>query len=97
MPDKKSANYYVLIYGPSYASLDFEAREAIRTDIRERLEAAGIRFVEYTWVWDEDDHCLLLVGQYEKKEDAFYWIKALEAVGFEICIRTKLPGEEPIE
>jgi len=83
--------YHVLIRGPSYGSLDFEARENIRTGIRERLEAEGIRFIEYTWVWDEEDCCLLLVGRYEKKEDAHWWIRALEAMGFEICIRTSLP------
>jgi len=87
----EKTTYYVLIRGPSYGSLDFEARENIRTEIRERLEAEGIRFIEYTWVWDEEDRCLLLVGRYEKKEDAHWWISALEAMGFEICIRTKLP------
>jgi hypothetical protein len=103
-PDHKStsisrekATHYVLIRGPSYGSLDFEARELIRTEIRERLEAGGIRFLEYPWVWDEEDRCLLLVGQYEKKEDAFQWIKTLESMGFEICIRTSLPGEDQLE
>jgi hypothetical protein len=91
---KEKTTHYVMIRGPSYGSLEFEAREAIRTGIRERLEANGIRFVEYTWVWDEDDHCLLVVGRYEKKEDAFWWIKALESMGFEICIRARLPGDE---
>jgi len=88
---KEKTIYHVLIRGPSYGSLDFEARENIRTGIRERLEAEGIRFIEYTWVWDEEDRCLLLVGRYEKKEDAHWWIRALEAMGFEICIRTSLP------
>jgi hypothetical protein len=85
---------YVLIRGPFYGSLDFEAREDIRTSIREKLEAQGIRFLEYPWVWDEEGRCLLLVGRYEKKEDAFWWIQALETMGFEICIRTSLPGDE---
>lgn len=88
---KEKTIYYVLIRGPSYGSLDFDARESIRTEIRERLEAEGIRFIEYTWVWDEEDRCLLLVGRYESKEDAQWWIRALEAMGFEICIRTSLP------
>ena len=86
--------YYVLIRGPSYGLLEFEAREAIRTEIRERLETGGIRFVEYTWVWDEDDRCLLLVGQYRRIEDAFWWIRAIEFMGFEVCIKTSLPGVE---
>jgi hypothetical protein len=90
----KNEIYYVLIRVPSYGALDFDARESIRTGIREKLEAEGIRFLEYTWVWDEEDRCLLLVGQYEKKEDARWWIKSLEAMGFEICIRTSLPGDE---
>jgi hypothetical protein len=88
---KEKTTHYVLIRGPSYGSLDFDAREAIRTEIRERLEAGGIRFLEYPWVWDEEDRCLLLAGQYEKKEDAFQWIKTLESMGFEIIIRTSLP------
>jgi hypothetical protein len=41
----ENTTYYVLIRGPSYGSLDFEAHEAIRTGIRERLEAGGIRFL----------------------------------------------------
>jgi hypothetical protein len=86
--------HYVLIRGPSYGTLAFEEREKIRTEIREKLEAQGIRFLEYPWVWDEQDRCLLLVGQYEKIEDARFWIKALESMSFEICIRDNLPGEE---
>jgi hypothetical protein len=41
---KEKTIYYILIRGPSYGSLDFEARESIRAGIRERLEAEGIRF-----------------------------------------------------
>ncbi|MGE5840936.1 MAG: N-acetyltransferase family protein [Deltaproteobacteria bacterium] len=86
--------YYVLIEGPSYRDLDFEAREQIRQKLREDLEAHGIRFVQYDWVWDEEDHCLLLVGQYERTEDGRYWIGALESLGFTVLIRDHLPGEE---
>lgn len=91
------AAHYVLIRGPSYSALGFEAREEIRVGIRERLEAGGIRFLEYPWVWDEEDRCLLLVGRYENKEDTVWWIKALESMGFEICIRTSLPGTDQTE
>jgi acetyltransferase len=45
-------------------------------------------------VWDEEDRCLLLVGQYKKAEDARYWIDALESMGFTVFLRTHLPGEE---
>jgi hypothetical protein len=86
--------HYVLIRGPSYGTLTFEDREKIRTEIREKLEAQGIRFLEYPWVWDEQDRCLLLVGQYEQIADAHFWIDALESMGFEIVIRDNLPGEE---
>ncbi len=85
--------YYVLIQGPSYGDLDFEKREQIREDLRFRLETHGISFVEYNWVWDEKDRCLLLTGTYENLDDADLWIKALESMGFEICIRTHLPGD----
>jgi hypothetical protein len=88
--------YYVLIYGPSYGSLDFDDREEIRTAIREKLEFNGIRFQEYTWVWDEDDHCLLMVGKYENKEDADQCIEKYESLGFKTCIKTSLPGGEDI-
>jgi len=86
--------HYVLIQGPSYRDLDFEAREQIRENLRESLEAHGIRFLQYDWVWDEEDRCLLLVGQYEKAEEARYWIGALESMGFVVFVRTRLPGEE---
>ena len=85
--------YYVLIQGSSYRDLDFEARERIRDSLRERLEAHGIRFVEYTWVWDEQDRCLLVVGKYERIGDASSFIKTLESMGFETCVRTHLPGD----
>jgi hypothetical protein len=85
---------YVLIQGPSYRDLDFEAREKVREDLRLRLESHGIRFVEYGWVWDEEDRCLLLVGEYEREEDARYWIQAIESMGFEVILRTSLPGDE---
>ena len=87
-------SYYLLIKGPSYGSLGFEDREEIRTAIREKLEHNGIRFLEYTWVWSEDDCCLLLMGEYENKEDAGKCIEKLESMGFNTCIRTSLPGSE---
>jgi len=86
--------YYVLIRGPSYKGLDFEAREEVRRGLRKSLEAHGLRYVQYNWVWDEEDRCLLEAGKYENKEDAALLIKALESMGFEICIRTSLPGDE---
>jgi len=86
--------HYVLIQGPSYRDLDFEAREQVRENLRENLEAHGVRFLQYDWVWDEEDRCLLLVGQYEKAEDARYWVGALESMGFTVLLRTHLPGEE---
>jgi hypothetical protein len=86
--------YYVLIRGSAYGNLRFEAREEIREDLRKRLEAQGIRFLEYHWIWDEEDRCLLLVGQYEQMESARWWIRALESMGFTVCIKTSLPGEE---
>jgi RimJ/RimL family protein N-acetyltransferase len=86
--------HYVLIQGPSYRGLDFEAREKVREKLRETLEARGIRFVQYDWVWDEEDRCLLLVGQYQREDDARYWIDALESMGFIVLVRTQLPGEE---
>jgi len=89
--------YYVLIEGPSYRGLSFEAREQVREELRHKLEDSSIRFIQYDWVWDEDDRCLLLVGQYERLKDAQYWIKALESMGFEVTVRTKLPGEESPE
>jgi hypothetical protein len=85
---------YVLIQGPSYRDLDFEERERVRDQMRLRLESHGIRFVEYGWVWDEDDRCLLLVGTYEQESDARYWIQALESMGFEVVMRASLPGDE---
>ena len=86
--------YYVLIRGSAYGNLRFEAREEIREDLRKRLEAQGIRFLEYHWIWDEEDRCLLLVGQYEQMANASLWIQALESMEFTVCIKTSLPGEE---
>ena len=83
-----------MIQGPSYRDLDFEAREEVRKNLRENLEAHGVRFVQYDWVWDEEDRCLLLVGQYEKAEGARYWIDAIHSMGFKVFIRDHLPGEE---
>jgi hypothetical protein len=85
--------YYTLIKGPPYGNLGFEEREEIRENLRNRLEAHGIRFLEYHWIWDEDDRCLLLVGQYDQMENASLWIQALESMGFAVCIKTHLPGE----
>lgn len=85
---------HVLIRGPSYRDLNFEAREKVREQLRLRLESHKIRFLEYGWIWDEEDRCLLLVGTYEREKDALYWIQALESMGFEVIIRTSLPGEE---
>jgi len=85
--------HYVLIQGPSYRDLTFEAREEVREGMRHRIEEKGIRFLQYDWVWDENDRCLLLVGQYPNPQDARYWIGALESMGFTVLIRTHLPGQ----
>jgi hypothetical protein len=90
----RATMYYILIRGRSYRNLAFEDREKIRESIRLDLEAKGIRFLEYPWVWDEEDRCLLLVGRYENMVDARWWIRALESMGFEISIRDGLPGDE---
>jgi len=84
---------YVLIRGPSYRGLGFEARERVRDDLRHRLAAHGVRFLQYDWVWDEEDRCLLLAGTYRNRRDAFWWIHALENMGFDVCTRSRLPGE----
>lgn len=86
--------HYILIRGPSYRGLDFEERERIREGLRRRLEEHGVRFVQYDWVWDEDDRCLLVAGQYERLDDSRYWMMALETMGFEIIIRQNLPGSD---
>ena len=85
---------FLLIKGPLYGNLAFEAREQIREKIRIKMEDHGLRYVEYDWVWDEDDRCLLVVGKYENMDDAGYLIKALENMGFKTCVRTQLPGDE---
>ena len=74
--------------------MNFDAREQVREDIRKRLEDHGLRYVEYIWVWDEQDQCLLVAGIYEKMDDARYLVKVLADFGFETCFRTQLPGDE---
>ena len=88
---------YILIQGPSYRGLSFEVREQVRERLRQSLEIRGIRFMQYDWVWDEEDRCLLLAGQYERIEDGRYWIGALESMGFRVFLRNQLPGDETPE
>ena len=84
---------YVCIRWASYKGRDFDEREQIREDLRLKLEFHGIRFLEYCWVWDENDQCLLVAGVYDRMEDARQWIRSLESMGFETTVRTSLPGE----
>lgn len=86
---------YVCISGGSYKDLSFDARELLRENLRRRIESFGIRFLEYCWVWDETDQCLLATGKYENLESAAHWIETLETMGFEVTLRSSLPGEEP--
>jgi hypothetical protein len=83
---------YVCIRWKSYKDLDFDERERIREDLRLKIESHGIRFLEYSWVWDENEQCLLVVGTYDRIEDARQWIRSLESMGFETTVRTSLPG-----
>ena len=87
--------YFIFIRGLSYRNLNFDAREIVREDLRERLEINGIRFLEYNWIWDEEDRCLLMVGKYKSLNDAYWWIRALENMGFEICVKDHIPGTCP--
>jgi hypothetical protein len=84
---------YVCIRWKSYKDVDFDERENIREELRLALESHGIRFLEYSWIWDENDRCLLMVGSYKRIEDARQWIRVLESMGFEIIVRASLPGE----
>ncbi|MCF8127552.1 MAG: hypothetical protein K9N10_03480 [Deltaproteobacteria bacterium] len=86
---------YVCIHWKSYKNLCFDGREKVREELRRQLEDQGIRFQEYCWVWDENDQCVLVTGAYERLRDAEQWITTLESLGFEIEIRTGLPGENP--
>jgi len=93
MENNRRMRTYLLISGPSYKGMSFGQREAVREGIRTRLEEQGVRFIEYCWVWDDADRCLLLVGTYDSLEQATQWIKALESMGFDLCTRTHLPGD----
>ena len=86
---------YVCIRWKSYEGLDFDERETVREELSAKLENLGVRFLEYCWVWDEDDRCLLVAGTYERTEDARQWINTLESMGFDMVVRTSLPGEDP--
>mgnify|MGYP005642736645 FL=1 len=86
---------YVCIRWAFYKGRDFDKREQIREDLRLKLESHGIRFLEYCWVWDENDQCLLVAGAYDRMEDARQWIRSLESMGFHIAVRTSLPGDMP--
>ncbi len=89
---KEIPGWFVLIRGASYRNLDFDGRERVREELRRRLEEHGIRFVQYDWVWDEDDRCLLVVGRCRQPADARVWAETLEHLGFDVCWRRKLPG-----
>lgn len=84
---------YVCIRWKSYQDADFDERENIREDLRLALESHGIRFLEYCWVWDENNQCLLMVGSYDRIEDARQWINSLESMGFDVTVRSSLPGD----
>ncbi len=88
---------YVCIRWKSYTNLDFDQRESVREELRLKLESHGVRFLEYCWVWDENDRCLLMAGSYERMEDARQWTRSLESMGFQITVRTSLPGDESNE
>ncbi len=83
---------YVCIQWKSYKNLEFDERESVREELRLKLESHGIRFLEYSWVWDEKGQCLLVAGAYDRMEDAGQWISSLESMGFDIAVRTSLPG-----
>ncbi len=85
---------YVCVCGGSYGDLDFDDREHLREQLRLKIESNGIRFLEYCWVWDEMDRCLLVTGTYEQMDDAKQWIESLERMGFHVILRNELPGTE---
>lgn len=85
----------VYIQGGSYRDLDFEARERLREALRSRLEGHGIRFVQYDWVWDEEDRCLLRVGCYQGWEEARCWVRTLERLGYSLLIQGESWSSSP--
>ena len=56
----KHGMFYLLIEGGQCGPLEFEERDSMQAALRERLEHNGDLLVQYDWLWDEDDRCLLL-------------------------------------
>jgi len=83
--------HYVLACGASFKGLEFAERDRAREQLREKVAATGLTFVEHYWVWDETHTAQLLVVSTQSAQKAEQFRSHLERH----CIRARITHQLP--
>lgn len=84
--------HYVLACGASFKDLEFAERDRAREQLREKVAATGLAFVEHYWVWDETHAAQLLVVSTQSAQKAEQFRSHLERHGIRARITHQLPS-----
>jgi hypothetical protein len=83
--------WWVLAQGGPLDESDFQAREAAREALLERVRRAGILVGENVWVWDLSGRAQLVLTTLPTLERARKVAKRLREKGLAIVVRREMP------
>lgn len=86
--------HYVLACGASFKDLEFADRDRAREQLREKVAATGLTFVEHYWIWDETHTAQLLVASTSSARKAEMFRRYLERHGIGARITQELPFQQ---
>jgi hypothetical protein len=90
-PEEPERGWWVLAQGGPLDEHDFQAREAAREALLERVRRAGVLVGENVWVWDLSGRAQLVLTTLPTLERARKVAQRLRQKGLAIVIRREMP------
>ncbi|MFW6357459.1 MAG: hypothetical protein ACOC0K_01870 [bacterium] len=89
-PTGFDGKWWVLVCGDQLDKDSFDQREEARSRVRTLLQDKGITLLEYTWIWDDTNQAQVMVGKFQRYEEAEQFGATLEKKGLRWRIIPKM-------